>query len=77
MVKRNNSMQDVTASRSYPVTVIGVHSRVHPNYQITIIIMLASPLDSYISRYGDFCAHDDDDDNDTTDAHGVNIARII
>ena len=27
-----------------------------------------SRLDAYISRYGDFCAHDNDDsDNDTTD----------
>ena len=25
-----------------------------------------SPLDAYISRYGNFCAHDDDD-NDTSD----------
>ena len=31
--------------------------------------MLTSRLDVYISRYGDFCAHDDNDDNDndTTD----------
>ena len=28
--------------------------------------MLMSRLDAYISRYGDFCAHDDND-NDTTD----------
>ena len=28
--------------------------------------MLTSRLDVYISRYGDFCAHDDND-NDTTD----------
>ena len=27
--------------------------------------MLTSRLDAYISRYGDFCAHDDN--NDTTD----------
>ena len=32
-------------------------------------IVLTSCLDVYISRYGDFCAHDDNDDNnnDTTD----------
>ena len=32
--------------------------------------MLTSRLDAYISKYGDFCAHDDNDnndDNDTTD----------
>ena len=29
--------------------------------------MLMSRLDAYISRYGDFCAHDDNDNNDTTD----------
>ena len=30
--------------------------------------MLASRLDAYISRYGDFCANDNNnDDNDTTD----------
>ena len=37
-----------------------------------ILIMLTSRLDAYISRYGDFCAHNDNDndndsDNDTTD----------
>ena len=45
--------------------------------------MLTSRLDAYISKYGDFCAHDDNDnndDNDTTDyftplahARGVKI----
>ena len=32
--------------------------------------MLTSRLDAYISRYGDFCANDNNDDNndDTTDA---------
>ncbi|MCG8625067.1 MAG: hypothetical protein MJE68_24090 [Proteobacteria bacterium] len=29
--------------------------------------MLTSRLDAYISRYGDFCAHDDNDNDDTTD----------
>ena len=32
--------------------------------------MLTSRLDAYISKYGDFCAHDDNDnsdDNDKTD----------
>ena len=29
--------------------------------------MLTSRLDAYNSRYGNFCAHDNDNDNDTTD----------
>ena len=29
--------------------------------------MLTSRLDAYISRYGDFCAHDDNNDNDDDD----------
>ena len=40
--------------------------------------MNMSCLDAYISRYGDFCANDDNDNDDTTDyftpcacAHGV------
>ena len=28
--------------------------------------MLTSRLDAYISRYGDFCANDNDNDNDDT-----------
>ena len=28
--------------------------------------MLASHLDAYISRYGDFCANDNNDNDDTT-----------
>ena len=47
--------------------------------------MLTSRLDVYISRYGDFCAHDDNDDNnnDTTDyftpcacARGNNYVQV-
>ena len=30
-------------------------------------IVLTSCLDTYILRYGDFCANDDDNDDDTTD----------
>ena len=29
--------------------------------------MLTSRLDAYISKYGDFCAHDDNDNNDDND----------
>ena len=29
--------------------------------------MLMSHLDAYTSRYGDFCANDDNDNNNTTD----------
>ena len=29
-------------------------------------IVLTSGLDTYISRYGDFCANNDDNDDDTT-----------
>ena len=30
-------------------------------------VVLMSRLDAYISRYGDFCANDNNDDDDTTD----------
>ena len=30
-------------------------------------IVLMSHFDAYISRYGDFCANDNDDNDDTTD----------
>ena len=39
--------------------------------------MLTSHIDAYISRYGDFCANDDNDNNNDNDDTTDYFTRVI